>query len=253
MSQLLWVCILLLLVVTVVPAGAARTFYNLPPQLPLNSYGNILIDRTSTAAGVKPVSFAHWQHREHFTCSVCHSELEFVMSTGVTEITEADNLAGRYCGACHNGKRAFAPAGNCNRCHSGTLATGKGKFEAFTSRYLFAVTEFGNGIDWSAAVRNGMLTPVRFLREEPVEMPFEKELELRAEMSRIPPAIFPHKEHGFWVGCNTCHPEVFNIKAKTTKHFRMQYLLKGEFCGACHLTVAFPLHDCSRCHPGIGG
>jgi c(7)-type cytochrome triheme protein len=25
--------------------------------------------------------------------------------------------AGRLCGVCHNGKRAFSPAGNCNRCH----------------------------------------------------------------------------------------------------------------------------------------
>lgn len=251
MSSLPLVRILLLLAVTVVPVDAARTFYEMPPQLPLHNYGNILIDRNSTAAGVKPVSFSHWQHRMHYTCSVCHSELEFEMSTGATEITEADNRAGRYCGACHNGKRAFALANNCNLCHSGTLESSRSKFVAFSSRYPSAYTEFGNGVDWSAAARSGKLAPARFLREEPVEMPFDKELELQAEMSRIPPAIFSHKEHNYWVGCNTCHPAVFNIKAKTTKHFRMESLLKGEFCGACHLTVAFPLHDCNRCHPGI--
>lgn len=249
MNRLAWV--LLLLAVTAAPAGASRSFYQLPPLLPAHTYGNILIDRTSTAAGVKPVAFAHWQHRARFTCSVCHTELEFEMATGATEITEADNLAGRFCGACHNGELAFAPAANCERCHNGTLDTGKEKFEAFAASRPFAGTEYGNGIDWVRAVKRGLLTPAHFLREEPTDMPFDKELELRAEMARIPPAIFPHKEHGFWVGCNTCHPEVFNIKAKTTKHFRMQAILQGEFCGACHRTVAFPMNDCSRCHPGI--
>jgi len=32
----------------------------------------------------------------------------------------------------------------------------------------------------------------------------------------------------------------------------MQYILETKFCGACHLTVAFPLDDCLRCHPGMG-
>jgi c(7)-type cytochrome triheme protein len=31
----------------------------------------------------------------------------------------------------------------------------------------------------------------------------------------------------------------------------MTAMLKGEYCGACHLTVAFPLHNCKRCHPGM--
>jgi len=82
-------------------------------------------------------------------------------------------------------------------------------------------------------------------------MPFDKELLLQAEMGNIPPAVFPHRTHSEWMKCDTCHPSVFNIKAKTTKHFRMAAILKGQFCGACHLTVAFPMDDCSRCHPGI--
>jgi hypothetical protein len=23
----------------------------------------------------------------------------------------------------------------------------------------------------------------------------------------------------------------------------------GNFCGACHMLVAFPMNDCRRCHP----
>jgi c(7)-type cytochrome triheme protein len=28
-----------------------------------------------------------------------------------------DIYAGRLCGVCHNGERAFGTAGNCDRCH----------------------------------------------------------------------------------------------------------------------------------------
>lgn len=31
----------------------------------------------------------------------------------------------------------------------------------------------------------------------------------------------------------------------------MNNILKGEFCGVCHLSVAFPVNDCARCHPGL--
>jgi hypothetical protein len=47
------------------------------------------------------------------------------------------------------------------------------------------------------------------------------------------PATLPANEHG---------------KKKTTKHFSMDRILKGEFCGVCHLTVVFPMNDCKRCH-----
>jgi c(7)-type cytochrome triheme protein len=39
------------------------------------------------------------------------------MKQGTITITMEEIYAGRLCGVCHNGKRAFAPAGNCSRCH----------------------------------------------------------------------------------------------------------------------------------------
>ena len=33
--------------------------------------------------------------------------------------------------------------------------------------------------------------------------------------------------------------------------FSMPLILKGEFCGVCHVTVAFPMNDCKRCHPAM--
>lgn len=51
-------------------------------------------------------------------CTECHSKI-FKMKKGSAEMKMADIHAGKFCGECHNGTRAFAtndPA-NCGRCH----------------------------------------------------------------------------------------------------------------------------------------
>lgn len=232
-------------------ATAARTFYSLPPRPASHAFGNVMIDRVSTDAGVKPVVFSHWVHRMGYTCTVCHTELEFDMAAGSTEITMEAIGQGRFCGACHDGQNAFAPAGNCARCHDTNPDARAELFEAVFNSRPFPTAPFGNGIDWVKALRRGLIEPAPYLKVKIEEMPFDRELLLQAEMGNIPPAVFPHKAHSEWMDCDTCHPAIFNIKAKTTKHFRMALILKGQFCGACHLNVAFPMDDCARCHPGI--
>jgi c(7)-type cytochrome triheme protein len=52
------------------------------------------------------------------SCKECHTDGMFPkMKQGTVKITMADIYAGKLCGFCHNGKRAFGTAGNCNRCH----------------------------------------------------------------------------------------------------------------------------------------
>jgi c(7)-type cytochrome triheme protein len=238
--------LLLLLAVTNVRAE----FFNLPPTAAPEEYGNILIDRTSSRSGVKPVAFSHWQHRMKYTCRVCHSELEFNMKVNSTEITEMANRKGRYCGACHNGKVSFKHNGNCGKCHTGNIGATNAKFEVFFKN-AFPRTSYGDGINWSEALRTGVVTPGNYLKSKSEDIPFDKLLLLEAEMNIIPPAVFPHKEHSAWLDCNSCHPDLFNIKKKSTQHFSMSYILRGDFCGTCHLNVAFPMNDCKRCHPGI--
>lgn len=221
-------------------------YWEFPPDLPPDEYGNILIDRTSARNGVKPAIFSHWEHRVKYTCRVCHSELEFTMEKNTTPITEADNKAGKFCGACHDGKIAFGHTDeNCNKCHNGDLGYGREKFEKLPK---LPFSKFGNRIDWSSSLEKGLIEPLQYLKIPP-EIGFDKELLLEAEWSMIPPAIFPHKSHIKWLDCNNCHPEIFNIKKKTTKHFLMEYIKEGQFCGVCHLTIAFPMTDCHRCHP----
>lgn len=240
-ALLLWVVLLCL-------PSAGNAYFDLPPVASFEEYGNILINRTSTKNGVKPVSFSHWEHRLKYTCRVCHSELEFNMKVNTTEITEVANRRGKFCGACHNGKIAFRQNGNCDRCHNGEIGYGKERYAIF-AQAPFPRTEFGNGIDWVDALRRKMIAPLNYLNTRPQGIAFDRTLLLEAEWTMISPAIFPHKAHTELLDCNNCHPEIFNIKKKTTKHFSMSYILRGDFCGVCHINVAFPMNDCKRCHP----
>lgn len=232
---------------------ASHGHWTLPPVAPPAEYGNILINRTSEKNGVKPVTFSHWIHRQEATCRVCHFELEFNMKVNTTEITEKTNKAGLHCGAasCHDGKAVFGhEKPHCEKCHNGNISYGKEKFAEVAAR--LPKSEYGNKIDWARARNKRLIIPAHFLTVKPSkDVKFTSTLKLDAEWTNIPPAVFPHKSHIKWLDCNNCHPDIFNIKKKTTKHFEMQRLLKGEFCGVCHLNVAFPLQDCASCHPGM--
>jgi c(7)-type cytochrome triheme protein len=58
-------------------------------------------------------------HKEQgFKCKDCHNKGMFPkMKKGTVEITMDEIYAGKLCGVCHNGKRAFDAQGNCARCH----------------------------------------------------------------------------------------------------------------------------------------
>lgn len=236
-------------------AGAGQQWWKIPPALPAEEYGNILINRTSVQQGVKPVTFSHWIHRRKHTCRVCHFELEINMKVNSTEITEAENRAGKFCGACHDGKVHDGKAlfghedkRDCGKCHNGDRGSGREKIKELEK---LPSAQYGNRVNWGKALDDGMITPVSRLTITPAGMGYDKKVVLDAEWWGIPPAVFPHLAHIKWLDCNNCHPDIFNIKKKTTKHFLMTRILKGEFCGVCHLTVAFPLDECKKCHPGL--
>lgn len=231
-------------------AVAEQPWYDLPKLPPPSQYGNLLITRSSATTEKPSVIFSHWRHRILYTCRVCHFELGFEMKVNTTEITEEGNKNGEFCGACHDGKVAFGHTEeNCSKCHTGDIAYGEKEFRFLYRR--FPKDGFGN-LDWSRALKRGLIRPKQSIFDDNYSsMPFDKLLRLQAEWSMVPPAIFPHEEHSRWLDCANCHPHVFNIKKKTTKHFLMNFILEGKFCGACHLNTAFPLDDCKRCHPGI--
>jgi c(7)-type cytochrome triheme protein len=53
-------------------------------------------------------------------CADCHTNPKlFAMKKGAEKITMADINAGKACGACHDGTKAFkaGDAANCTKCH----------------------------------------------------------------------------------------------------------------------------------------
>ncbi len=238
------------LICAIIPL-CAYGHWELPPGPLPAIYGNILINRKSVQNGVMPATFSHWLHRRRHTCRVCHYELDFNMKVNTTEITEQANRSGRFCGAagCHDGKTAFGhEKPHCQKCHNGDIGYGREKFDELSH---YPAMLFGNRINWSEALREKLFVPRSYLKERPEDFPFDKQLTLDAEWNYVPPSVFPHRVHTEWLDCNNCHPEIFNIKKKGTRDFSMGNILKGEFCGVCHLNVAFPMNDCPRCHPGM--
>jgi len=81
-------------------------------------YADVVINRTAEKNGMRPVVFPHWFHRIRFRCKVCHYELGFKMRVASNEITMADIIDGKFCGACHNNDIAWSVE-KCDLCHSG--------------------------------------------------------------------------------------------------------------------------------------
>ncbi len=50
-------------------------------------------------------------------CNDCHPKV-FQMKKGTTKITKADHAPGKFCGTCHDGKKAFDQGeADCAKCH----------------------------------------------------------------------------------------------------------------------------------------
>ena len=88
-----------------------------PPGLAVE--GDIAFQRKAVEGDTPPAVFPHWFHRIRFKCYACHPGL-FEMKAGSNPVTMDAIAAGKFCGACHNGRTAWAPSfETCNRCHVG--------------------------------------------------------------------------------------------------------------------------------------
>jgi c(7)-type cytochrome triheme protein len=261
MKKLFFVLFLILLF-----AGIALAQTGVKKKRPLpDQFGAVVINNFSQGAGLAPVVFDHWLHRSKYTCRLCHVDIGFGMKAGATGIKAADNMKGYYCGTCHNGKMvsggkkifeacaAKAPGTDmtrCERCHSQGKAVKKEyDFYAFSAK--LPKERFGNGINWEKAEEEGLLKLVDFIEGVSIKKPsltIQKDFSLGSKVAGMPDIIFSHKKHTVWNGCEVCHPELFvGVKKGATK-YSMVEIFEGKYCGACHVTVAFPLTDCQRCH-----
>jgi c(7)-type cytochrome triheme protein len=125
----------------------------------------------------------------------------------------------------------------------------KYEFAAFAKK--LPKTVLGSGIDWEQAETSGLIKPVDFLdgisiRRPPLKV--QKDFAIEPKAAGIEDVVFSHKKHAVWNGCEVCHPDIFPSVQKGTTAYSMSQINEGQYCGVCHDKVAFPLHDCQRCH-----
>ncbi|MDR3762841.1 MAG: cytochrome c3 family protein [Acidobacteriota bacterium] len=231
-----------------------------PPPPPARDYGKVVL-HAQAAHSPGDVVFDHWLHRSHFTCRVCHVDIGFAMQAGETGITAESNRQGFHCGTCHNGQRLFngkpifaacndGPTNStCDRCHSvGKPGARKYNYESYTSRY----PRLTYGINWQLAEERGIIKPVDTLEgmaQAPKKLAPREDFSIKANLDWVHPVYFSHEKHTVWNGCELCHPDIFPTVKRSAAHYTMFSNLEGRHCGACHNQVAFPLNNCSMCHP----
>ena len=80
--------------------------------------GDVVFKRQGGEGGTPASVFPHWFHRIRYKCYACHPT-PFEMKAGANKITMDAIQEGKFCGACHNGKVAWAASfETCNRCHA---------------------------------------------------------------------------------------------------------------------------------------
>jgi c(7)-type cytochrome triheme protein len=74
----------------------------------------------SKGSDLGPVTFSHDTHasQQKLKCTDCHTKL-FKMKKGDSKMTQAAFGEGKYCGACHDGKKTFSATAkaDCGKCH----------------------------------------------------------------------------------------------------------------------------------------
>lgn len=228
------------------------SLYTGPPE----RYGDVVLRHKTGKKRMSPVVFSHRVHRSRFTCRVCHSELEFSIKSGESDISRKECLDGFYCGTCHNGEIAFSAKTFCSVCHIKIDKQGNytAVDDAMLSSGQMPEQDYGDKINWVEGISSGVIAPVHSILDEkaPESMPLPEHLELPLRWTTMVPrttVTFPHKEHVQWLGCANCHPDIFTLESMGTVEFDKKKNLYGMYCGACHMTVAFPMNGCNRCHP----
>ena len=206
----------------------ASTGMRYPPP---HEIGHVYLDHRARKAGVPGVAFEHYKHRANFTCRVCHVDVGFAMAIGDTGISAKTNAGGFHCGACHDGKKL--------------IATGNEQFASRMPRNAHGA------VDWEKAEAQGRVKPLDVLEGVSVPRPamrMDRDIAIAAETSWVADIIFSHRKHAIWNGCEVCHPEIFPAAREGRIKYTMFQISRGEYCGACHDKVAFPIADCEGCH-----
>jgi len=243
----------------------AQAVFDLDVQIS-HSQSNILGDPNMLA-----VTYRHGTHTQWLTCNNCHPAI-FPLVFGASKngtapkretITMAKIKQGEFCGACH-GTVAFGVDSACERCHQG-LASQAGWQSDEPSRNSVEqapgwaaakklLPEKYDAPDWTRAVTDKVIEPRGAIDSEATDPGSVFQMDLKLVPGKFPvmEVHFSHGSHTQWLACDNCHSGIFKMQ-RGANNMSMDRILGGEFCGACHGKVAFPLEECSRCHTNLSG
>jgi c(7)-type cytochrome triheme protein len=236
-----------------------------------NFTGNFILRSMQTkmeAQKLTPVIFPHWVHRLYYDCKACHPSVFPMKRTN--SMTQAEILAGKSCGECHNGQEAFSAKDNCERCHvSGKpaeaalispkksadlpklkasaerLGTGL-NLDLLPNKNSLPFDKFGN-IDWMLLKKLKVHQPKSSIKGDTKKEIRDNEILFESPMPYVKNSVFSHTSHTELMECASCHPEPFKEELGSTVANKAA-MAQGASCGTCHNKVSFKFADCNRCH-----
>jgi len=164
------------------------------------------------------VIFRHQYHVDvkQIACDKCHSglfEMEALKAQKKNDFNMESLYRGKYCGACHNGKEAFAADTQCARCHIRPSGVEAGHVQGKPAPYKKPV--------YNTSVSIG-----------------------KGEMA----VRFDHEKHAPSSQCRDCHPRPFQIK-KGANNITLTNHTQPQYCFSCHDgKKTFSFYNCSSCH-----
>jgi c(7)-type cytochrome triheme protein len=166
---------------------------------------------------VKSVLFRHQHHVDikKISCEKCHSglfEMEALLAQEKKDFVMESLYRGRYCGACHNGKDAFAARNQCARCHPRISAMEVGHVK-------------GKPKPYKAPVYNTTVAMGKDQRQ----------------------ILFKHEKHAS-LNCMDCHSKLFQVKEGKNK-IALETHKSQQYCFNCHNgKKEFAWNSCKKCH-----
>jgi c(7)-type cytochrome triheme protein len=166
---------------------------------------------------VKSVIFRHQHHVDvkKISCEKCHSglfEMDALRAQEKKDFVMESLYRGRYCGACHNGKDAFASDKQCARCHVRISEKNVGHVK-------------GKPKPYKAPVYNTIVAMGKDRRQ----------------------VSFKHEKHAS-LNCRDCHSKLFQIRKGST-NIALETHQSPQYCFNCHNgKKEFSWNNCTKCH-----
>jgi c(7)-type cytochrome triheme protein len=236
----------------------------------------------TASAGIlytKPIESVLFSHRDHVqkdnSCSACHSglfDMEALRAQKNKDFTMDSLYKGKYCGACHNGRKAFASDTQCARCHLGSgVPTPPKDTPAYKSSVTLGKGEQGVAFNHDTHVKKATCLSCHPSLFKPGEGASKIKMadhgqgkycftchdqkggkafawsdcrlchakSIPSPQEAIPfgkgekAVAFRHESHQPKAGCKACHPQTFSFRKGTAK-IGFNDHLNGQSCFACH-------------------